>query len=304
MKHTTRKKMLLSSVAMLLVAMVALGSATFAWFTTNPNATASGLQMKATAAKGLVIKTASRAALQGLNANWVHTDYLNSKADGTASDTSKVFELSAASFNTPANDFANFYTVDAKADGNYIADDNAVVSESHDFGNWVNCTTVYKEDINCKLTGTDDATATTDLKMTSLKINLNSVAKKIGEKTYDQANGVRVALLYTGPSGTQSVVGVYNGTGKDVSNKYLTGAGKYSAVISKNVESTTDVDESKYTASKAPTTAQKIGTVDTTGDCKLTVIVYLDGEDSNVFTDSISATQFLNSIEVNLTVAE
>lgn len=60
MKNTTfRKKALLSSVAMLLVALVALGSATFAWFSANPTVTATGLSVKSSAADGLKIaKTA------------------------------------------------------------------------------------------------------------------------------------------------------------------------------------------------------------------------------------------------------
>ncbi len=58
MKNTTfRKKALLSSVAMLLVALVALGSATFAWFAANPNADATGISAKTTASSGLVIAT-------------------------------------------------------------------------------------------------------------------------------------------------------------------------------------------------------------------------------------------------------
>jgi hypothetical protein len=56
MKNTTfRKKALLSSVAMLLVALVALGSATFAWFSSNKVVTADGMDVKAAAAKGLQI---------------------------------------------------------------------------------------------------------------------------------------------------------------------------------------------------------------------------------------------------------
>ncbi len=56
MKNTTfRKKALLSSVAMLLVALVALGSATFAWFSSNKTVTASGMNVTSGAAQGLVI---------------------------------------------------------------------------------------------------------------------------------------------------------------------------------------------------------------------------------------------------------
>lgn len=52
----SRKRMLLSSIAMLLVALVALGSATFAWYATQNSVTAKSEAFKAAAAQGLVIK--------------------------------------------------------------------------------------------------------------------------------------------------------------------------------------------------------------------------------------------------------
>ena len=51
----TRKRALISSVAMLLVAMIALGTATFAWFTKSTTATAKGLNVKTIEASELVI---------------------------------------------------------------------------------------------------------------------------------------------------------------------------------------------------------------------------------------------------------
>lgn len=53
---TSRKKILLSSIAMLLVALVALGSATYAWFTLNKTVYADGMNVKATSAEGLLIR--------------------------------------------------------------------------------------------------------------------------------------------------------------------------------------------------------------------------------------------------------
>ena len=50
-----RKRALLSSVAMLLVALVALGSATFAWFTQSTTATASGLAISTTKSSELKV---------------------------------------------------------------------------------------------------------------------------------------------------------------------------------------------------------------------------------------------------------
>lgn len=52
----TRKKMLLSSVAMLLVALVALGSATYAWYANVTSVTAEKNEWSASTSDGLVIK--------------------------------------------------------------------------------------------------------------------------------------------------------------------------------------------------------------------------------------------------------
>ena len=55
MKAKQRKRLLISSVAMLLVAMLALGTATFAWFSQNSKATASGIKAKTTQASNIVV---------------------------------------------------------------------------------------------------------------------------------------------------------------------------------------------------------------------------------------------------------
>ncbi len=57
----SRKKILLSSIAMLLVALVALGSATFAWFTINRQVTAKDINVKAATSSGLVISNKQQA---------------------------------------------------------------------------------------------------------------------------------------------------------------------------------------------------------------------------------------------------
>ena len=57
MKTTKRSKMLISSIAMLLVALVALGSATYAWYSINRSVEATGISVKAAAVGGLEIKS-------------------------------------------------------------------------------------------------------------------------------------------------------------------------------------------------------------------------------------------------------
>ncbi|MGN1113039.1 MAG: hypothetical protein ACI4RP_07535 [Acutalibacteraceae bacterium] len=54
-KKSFKKKALLSSLSMLMVATVAVGSATFAWFTNNKSVTADGMKVQAAAATGLQI---------------------------------------------------------------------------------------------------------------------------------------------------------------------------------------------------------------------------------------------------------
>lgn len=55
MKQTSRKKVLLSSVAMMMVATVSLGSATYAWFSQNTQATANGVNVKTVKGSNLVL---------------------------------------------------------------------------------------------------------------------------------------------------------------------------------------------------------------------------------------------------------
>lgn len=55
MKTTSRRRVLVSSVSMLLVSTLALGTATFAWFTNNKIVTADGMTVTSSAAQGLQI---------------------------------------------------------------------------------------------------------------------------------------------------------------------------------------------------------------------------------------------------------
>lgn len=60
MKTNAKKRMLISSVAMLLIAMIALGTATFAWFTTSTNPYADNFSAKTTKQSTLLLSDKSR----------------------------------------------------------------------------------------------------------------------------------------------------------------------------------------------------------------------------------------------------
>ena len=55
MKTTSKKRMLISSVAMLLLAMLSLGTATFAWFTSSTSATANNINVRTTKSSELKV---------------------------------------------------------------------------------------------------------------------------------------------------------------------------------------------------------------------------------------------------------
>ncbi len=102
-----RKRALLSSVAMLLVALVALGSATFAWFVDDPTADAKGLTAKAQSSTGLQIKTESSTA-------WSHHAKIAAAASDTGGAAFTDVVLAPAMFNTKDS---KFYSVKAAAAG-------------------------------------------------------------------------------------------------------------------------------------------------------------------------------------------
>lgn len=66
-KRGFKKRALVSSVAMLLVATVAVGSATFAWFTSSTTTTAEGLNVKTVKSSELVISKSDRDWKQTIN---------------------------------------------------------------------------------------------------------------------------------------------------------------------------------------------------------------------------------------------
>lgn len=77
---TFRKSSLISSVALLLVAIVALSGATFAWFSANTSVTASKVEIKSTEASGIYIAgtaTTPQAADWKSELEWTDSETLN-----------------------------------------------------------------------------------------------------------------------------------------------------------------------------------------------------------------------------------
>ena len=105
MKAKSRKRLLISSIAMLLVAMIALGTATFAWFTQSTSASASGINVR-------TVK-ASELKLQSMDENW--KDSLNYSYNKTLKPASSA-------------NGTDWYKADADAKGSYAAKTSTITS--------------------------------------------------------------------------------------------------------------------------------------------------------------------------------
>lgn len=122
----TKKRALISSVAMLLVAIIALGTATFAWFTKNTQATADKLSVK-------TIK-ASELQLSKQTGDWsdqIHYDYM----DQTLKPASSV-------------DGTNWFTAVAKGQSSYVSADGDAENISEKLDGYV-----FKEQLNVRNNG-------------------------------------------------------------------------------------------------------------------------------------------------------
>ena len=125
---TFRKSSLISSIALLLVAIVALGGATFAWFSSNPTATASGISTSAKAASGLLITTD----------NTDETSWTNALT---------LYEGEAKSLTPVSSNFENlgapaWYTANAETAANFDANEETITPVT-DTNGYVDKYTVY-----------------------------------------------------------------------------------------------------------------------------------------------------------------
>ena len=130
MKAKSRKRLLISSIAMLLVAMIALGTATFAWFTSSTTATANGIKVSTIKSSELQISKSNLA--------W-----------GTQVDYQKEAVFSPTSSATGAT----WYTANAESKNSYAkaAEDNFEVVQSNALDGYV-----FTEALNIRNNGAAD----------------------------------------------------------------------------------------------------------------------------------------------------
>lgn len=118
MKTSSRRRVLISSVAMLLVAMLALGTATFAWFTQSTTATADQLSVKTVKSSELVL-----AKREGEWTDQLHYNYSGKVLKPASSaDGAKWFAATAADKSSFAADTSTITDISNKLDGYVFAE--------------------------------------------------------------------------------------------------------------------------------------------------------------------------------------
>ena len=264
-----RKRALLSSVAMLLVALVALGSATFAWFTANPDANASGISLKTTAAAGLVVRTET-------DTTWSHSATLNKNG--------ATFNLDPVSM-TQTADFT-FWNVIAQNSSQYGAKSGESMTQVTNVGRGAS-DKVFNEKIYCRLSDGSDTTANASkiVKITGVSITKNDNATMHG--------CIRVSIV----QGTNLLGNFAITNAADPNGTKTTAAGTVQSNLTLTNVGTVDI----------PTGLTGLGNTSDSMSKYLDVYVWLDGQDGNCFSDKVgteNAAEIIQSIQIDLTLAD
>jgi hypothetical protein len=279
----SRKKMLLSSIAMLLVAMLALSAATFAWFTTNKTVTATGFSGKASSAVGLKILSESDAeANKGSGTRQEAIADISKYGQNTNFySTSRTLEPVSI---VPGTGYTA-YSTSAEAEDNYARDLTkgiSAVTAPTDYNNGA----YYVEKVYVALSGTNDATTKT-FKADKFGVTWGSALI---------ANGARVFVLYHDADGADTLVGQYAKTATTKTTTEINAAvAANTAIGASNSETVT------YSPMTIPTN-NSFKVSNTAGSCYFTFVVFLDGQDPDVKTNQIVSSELVGSFDIQFTL--
>lgn len=269
-----RKRALLSSVAMLLVALVALGSATFAWFTNSPTANANGLKLKSTASAGIVVRSDSVAKA---GKGFAKTTYLNANAEGTAADETAII-LDPASVVEINSTSKAPVLASTKSDNPGVSRSGneaiTAVSYSSDATNGPTTAGIFAEKVYIQSTNGEE----TDVYVSHVNITVATPAttkQDVKAAVYALVVDEAGKVLYHGNSSAQAPTRHLNTT---------------TGTFSSSAEDTSVVT--------AAANAQLTNKVDGTSDHYVWVILYLDGENDQVFTQNVDASDLISSVDV------
>jgi hypothetical protein len=278
---TSRKKILLSSIAMVLVALVAFGSATYAWFTLNKTVYADSMKVEVAAAKGLVI-TGTNAAV-ATNSGW----------ENKYSFTDQTAKLNPASISVASNKVSanTVYATQISSDGKW-EDHKSTQGQSAYFGSE---TTVTPETSGQAYKATNYAAAYEigvkskdgNDSLTGINFTLDIEASDVKVQDY-----IRVAVLeQTGTSTdytSDSVLKLF-GTEETGAKAYPSATGGTPATAVAQTLNPITFTNMKSTGNTVASNISlgKVG--DTTNVAKwYTILVWYEGEDGDCVTDNAS----------------
>ena len=277
-----RKRALLSSVAMLLVALVALGSATFAWFTENPAVDANGITGQAQTSTGLEITTTTQGNAWGSTAKFM--------ADGTAD---KFKFIPAYAYNTGDSTKAlNFVTTKAGSSSSANPAAGAVWTAATPIflptdGEAIDDTKsgIYHEQVKIRTKNSSEGAV--DVNLTGISIaTKGSLAIKDGVTVLVAVNNEIKAVKKAGSSAIKYYPNATTSTENDA-----------------NVVGNADSSDYPYTFSNAVGLGKADDGSTTAKTLVVDVYVYLDGTDDVVKTDNAIAGALIDTIKLDFAKA-
>ena len=255
-----RKRALLSSVAMLLVALVALGSATFAWFTEDPDADAQGIPAYAQTSKGLLIST---------------------DTDSTPSHHAALAKNIGSFYLAPSttSDGTNYKTIPAASASSYELDTAETWTGANMIEHVASGTAgVYHEKMYLEMTSQPTGSDTAPVYLKGVTIDLENAAHKMKD-----------ALVVTIKYGSTVKHYSYSGDDFGVWSAYTT--------VTRTTDETLTVDQASTGLS------EQVGTFSASvSSVPVDVYVWLNGNDSSVYTDNSDARQLLNHVKFDFSL--
>lgn len=277
-----RKRALLSSVAMLLVALVALGSATFAWFTTNKSVTANGFTGKAASAIGLKILSESEAGESNgakSTSNILHYGNTTTLFTGQSSKILTPVSMvpAAATISAFTTSAGSESVADRALSAAVTAVDAPANYKSGEF---------YVEKVYVALAGnTGDTAATRQFSFDTFTCTFSNDPI---------APAARFVVMYHNPDG-DTLVGKYAPSAKST-DEFVRAVSADTAVAEGDTSSVS------YTAVTKPTNTFTVNS--NAGDCYFTFIAFLDGQDEACTTANVRAGDVFTGVNFKLELSE
>lgn len=294
------RKQLLAAVAMVLVAAVALGSSTYAWFVNNSTVQATGMSVKATAEGGIEIKTVSSTAAlgQGYTNGWstiadakiASTVLYPASTNPTAANgviTSDWYHASAdlaTGYAATGNTYAKLQTItDTCTFVNGVASGNGVLSYedgktgSVSGGRYYLATTYHIAAVG---KDTDSTASATNLKVQGVTVSGVAETDTAGTKTFDKSLRVAVAI--------GNNVAIYAPVGYTTNATYKVATATTGTPVT--LAAATMPDSNNVTALPSTQESNVLSATVGTESAPTVVNVYVwyEGEDPNHYTNAVS----------------